>query len=49
MSISLVKYILTGEKKLLRPAKVEVDAAAQAWATTPEQVVGFLNYIINQE
>ena len=49
MSISQLKYILIGGKILLRPAKVEVDAAAQAWVTTPEQVVGFLNYIVNQE
>ena len=41
-------YITLHGKDIIHPLK-EVDAAAQAWATTPEQVVELLNYIVNQE
>ncbi|MBT6572579.1 MAG: hypothetical protein HON21_18260, partial [Gammaproteobacteria bacterium] len=41
-------YITLHDQDITHPLK-EVDAAAQAWATTPEQVVELLNYIVNQE
>lgn len=41
-------YITLHDQDIIHPLK-EVDAAAQAWATTPEQVVEILNYIVNQE
>lgn len=41
-------YITLHDQDIIHPLK-EVDAAAQAWATTPEQVVELLNYIVNQE
>ena len=41
-------YITLHDEALIHPLK-EVDAAAMAWATTPEQVVGILDYIIRAE
>ena len=41
-------YITLHDEDIIHPLK-EVDAAAMAWATTPEQVVAMLNYIINKE
>ena len=41
-------YITLHDQDIIHPLK-EVDAAAQAWETTPEQVVELLNYIVNQE
>ena len=40
-------YITLHNDDIIHPLK-EVDAAAQAWATTPEQVVELLRYTINQ-
>ncbi len=37
-------YITLHSEELIHPLK-EVDAAAQAWATTPEQVVQILKYL----
>lgn len=41
-------YITLHDQELIHPLK-EVDAAAMAWATTPEQVVEMLKYIIVKE
>ena len=41
-------YITLHHEGIIHPLK-EVDAAAMAWATTPEQVVEILSYIINQK
>ena len=41
-------YITLHDQELIHPLK-EVDAAAMAWATTPEQVVEMLRYIILKE
>ena len=41
-------YITLHDQELIHPLK-EVDAAAMAWATTPEQVVEMLKYIILKE
>ncbi|HFD33015.1 MAG TPA: YtoQ family protein [Gammaproteobacteria bacterium] len=41
-------YITLHDEDIIHPLK-EVDASAMAWATTPEQVVDMLNYIINKE
>jgi YtoQ family protein len=41
-------YITLHDEALIHPLK-EVDAAAQAWATTPAQVVEVLKYIARQE
>lgn len=38
-------YITLHDESLIHPLK-EVDAAAQAWAQTPEQVVETLKYVI---
>ncbi len=38
-------YITLHDESLVHPLK-EVDAAAMAWATTPEQVVEILKYVI---
>lgn len=38
-------YITLHSEELVHPLK-EVDAAAMAWATTPEQVVSLLTYVI---
>ena len=40
-------YITLHNDDIIHPLK-EVDAADQAWATTPEQVVELLRYTINQ-
>ena len=41
-------YITLHDEDIIHPLK-EVDASAMAWATTPEQVVEILNYVINKE
>lgn len=41
-------YITLHDENIIHPLK-EVDAAAMAWATTPEQVVEILAYVINQK
>ena len=41
-------YITLHDENIIHPLK-EVDAAAMAWAQTPEQVVEILNYVINKE
>lgn len=41
-------YITLHAEDIIHPLK-EVDAAAMAWATTPEQVVEILSYVINQK
>lgn len=41
-------YISLHSEDLIHPLK-EVDASAMAWATTPEQVVEILKYVINRE
>jgi len=40
-------YITLHDESIIHPLK-EVDGAAMAWATTPEQVIEILNYVINQ-
>ncbi|MCH9638725.1 MAG: YtoQ family protein [Betaproteobacteria bacterium] len=40
-------YITLHDEDIIHPLK-EVDAAAMAWATTPEQVVEILKYVIAQ-
>jgi len=41
-------YITLHNEDIIHPLK-EVDASAMAWATTPEQVVEILKYVITQE
>ncbi|MBL4622922.1 MAG: YtoQ family protein [Immundisolibacteraceae bacterium] len=41
-------YITLHGEELIHPLK-EVDAAAFAWATDPEQVVEILNYIVSDQ
>ena len=41
-------YITLHDEAIIHPLK-EVDAAAMAWATTPEQVVEVLKYTIEQK
>jgi YtoQ family protein len=41
-------YITLHDEAIIHPLK-EVDAAAMAWATTPEQVVEILKYTIAQK
>lgn len=41
-------YITLHDEDIIHPLK-EVDAAALAWATTPEQVVEMLTYIVAQK
>lgn len=41
-------YITLHDDKIIHPLK-EVDASALAWATTPEQVVEILNYVVAKE
>ncbi len=41
-------YITLHAEELIHPLK-EVDAAALAWATTPEQVVEILKYVTSQK
>ncbi|MBV1877240.1 MAG: YtoQ family protein [Pseudomonadales bacterium] len=38
-------YITLHSEDIIHPLK-EIDAAALAWATTPEQIVEILNYVI---
>ncbi len=40
-------YITLHDEAIIHPLK-EVDGAAMAWATTPEQVVDVLKYVITQ-
>lgn len=40
-------FITLHDENLVHPLK-EVDAAALAWATTPDQVVEVLNYVISK-
>lgn len=40
-------YITLHDEDIIHPLK-EVDAAAMAWATTPEQVVEILKYVITK-
>ena len=41
-------FITLHDEALIHPLK-EVDAAAMAWAETPEQVVELLSYVINSK
>ena len=41
-------YITLHNEDIVHPLK-EVDAAAMAWAQTPEQVVEILSYVINKQ
>lgn len=41
-------YITLHDEAIIHPLK-EVDALAMAWATTPEQVVEILRYVITSE
>ena len=41
-------YITLHNEDIIHPLK-EVDASAMAWATTPEQVVDILKYVITNE
>lgn len=40
-------YITLHDEDIIHPLK-EVDASAMAWATTPEQVVDILKYVISK-
>lgn len=41
-------YITLHDEDIIHPLK-EVDAAALAWATTPDQVVEILKYVVSKE
>ncbi|BBN81263.1 hypothetical protein PA25_12480 [Pseudoalteromonas sp. A25] len=41
-------YITLHDESLVHPLK-EVDGSAQAWATTPEQVVQILGYLLSDQ
>lgn len=41
-------YITLHGEALIHPLK-EVDAAAYAWATNPEQVIGILQYVLREQ
>ncbi|MFK7801813.1 MAG: YtoQ family protein [Anaerolineae bacterium] len=41
-------YITLHDENVIHPLK-EVDASALAWATTPDQVIQILKYVITQE
>lgn len=41
-------YITLHDEDIIHPLK-EVDASALAWATTPEQVVEILKYVVNKQ
>ncbi len=41
-------YITLHDEAIIHPLK-EVDGAAMAWATTPEQVIDILKYVISQK
>ncbi|MDR9779037.1 YtoQ family protein, partial [Rhizobium hidalgonense] len=40
-------YITLHDESIIHPLK-EVDAAAQAWATTTDQVVEILSYVLQE-
>lgn len=40
-------YITLHDEEIIHPLK-EVDASAMAWATTPEQVVEILKYVVSK-
>lgn len=40
-------YITLHDEDIIHPLK-EVDAAAMAWATTPEQVIEILTYVVSK-
>lgn len=41
-------YVTLHDEQIIHPLK-EVDAAAMAWAQTPEQVVAILKYVIDKQ
>jgi len=41
-------YITLHDEEIVHPLK-EVDASARAWATTPEQVIEILKYVLTKE
>jgi len=41
-------YITLHDESLIHPLK-EVDASAQAWAQTPEQIIEILKYLLTQK
>lgn len=41
-------YITLHDEEFIHPLK-EVDAAALAWAKTPEQVVEILHYVVSKK
>ena len=41
-------YVTLHDESIIHPLK-EVDAAAMAWAQTPEEVVAILKYVTNKE
>ncbi|ORU91570.1 MAG: hypothetical protein A6F70_00375 [Cycloclasticus sp. symbiont of Bathymodiolus heckerae] len=41
-------YITLHDESIIHPLK-EVDASAMAWATTPEQVIEILQYVLTKE
>jgi YtoQ family protein len=41
-------YITLHDEDIVHPLK-EVDASAMAWATTPEQVIEILKYVLTEE
>jgi len=41
-------YITLHDEDIVHPLK-EVDAAAMAWATTPEQIVDILKYVVTRK
>ncbi len=41
-------YITLHDESIIHPLK-EVDAAAMAWAQTPQQIVEILNYVTNNQ
>lgn len=43
-----IPYISLHSEEIIHPLK-EVDASAMAWATSPEQVVEILKYVISQK
>ncbi len=41
-------YITLHDEKIIHPLK-EVDAAALAWASTPDEVIDILKYVVSQK
>ena len=41
-------YITLHEEDIIHPLK-EVDASAMAWASTPEQIIEILKYVVTEE